>query len=109
MDRYEVSYVNDEATLEARMRPLEGNTSVLLQQYHAGEGHGVELLSTAAAAGRLPAPPSARGPDHGRRERAARERAGRPALLEHSLALMRELSWTGLAMVEFRVGPPARS
>ena len=28
-----------------------------------------------------------------------------PALYDYSLRLMRELRWTGLAMVEFRVGP----
>jgi len=106
VERYEVSYVNDLAALDARMAPLEGQTSVLLQQYHAGEGHGVELLCAGGEPlavfqhRRLHEVPITGGAS------ALRESVPvDPVLLDHSLRLLRELRWTGLAMVEFRVGP----
>ena len=106
VERYEVSYVNDLAALDARMAPLEGHTSVLLQQYHAGEGHGVELLCAGGEPlavfqhRRLHEVPITGGAS------ALRESVPvDPVLLDHSLRLLRELRWTGLAMVEFRVGP----
>ena len=106
VERYEVSYVNDLASLEARMAPLEGHTSVLLQRYHAGEGHGVELLCDRGEPlatfqhRRLHEVPITGGAS------ALRESVPvDPTLLDYSLRLLRELRWTGLAMVEFRVGP----
>jgi predicted ATP-grasp superfamily ATP-dependent carboligase len=106
VERYEVSYVNDLASLEARMAPLEGHTSVLLQEYHAGEGHGVELLCDRGEPlatfqhRRLHEVPITGGAS------ALRESVPvDPTLLDYSVRLLRELRWTGLAMVEFRVGP----
>jgi predicted ATP-grasp superfamily ATP-dependent carboligase len=106
VERYEVSYVNDLSSLEARMAPLEGHTSVLLQQYHAGEGHGVELLCDRGEPlatfqhRRLHEVPITGGAS------ALRESVPvDPTLLDYSVRLLRELEWTGLAMVEFRVGP----
>jgi predicted ATP-grasp superfamily ATP-dependent carboligase len=106
VERYEVSYVNDLTALDARMAPLEGHTSVLLQQYHAGEGHGVELLCddgeplSVFQHRRLHEVPITGGAS------ALRESVPvDPVLLDHSVRLLRDLRWTGLAMVEFRVGP----
>src|SRR5215210_7316250 len=105
VERYEVSYVNDLTSLEARMAPLEGHTSVLLQEYHAGEGHGVELLCDRGEPlavfqhRRLHEVPITGGAS------ALRESVPvDPTLLDYSLRLLRELRWTGLAMVVFRVG-----
>jgi predicted ATP-grasp superfamily ATP-dependent carboligase len=105
VERYEVAYVNDVPTLDAHMRRLEGRTAVLLQRYHAGEGHGVELLCDRGDPvavfqhRRLHEVPITGGAS------ALRESVPvDPTLLEYSLRLLRELRWTGLAMVEFRVG-----
>jgi predicted ATP-grasp superfamily ATP-dependent carboligase len=106
VERYEVAYVNDAAALDTQMRTLEGRTSVLLQRYHAGEGHGVELLCDRGKPvavfqhRRLHEVPITGGAS------ALRESVPvDPTLLDYSLRLLGELRWTGLAMVEFRVSP----
>ena len=107
--RYEVGYVNAAAALEAQMAPgrgphLRAAAGVLRRRGPRRRA----AVRPRRAAGRLPAPPPARGADHRRRERAARERARGPDALDYSLRLLAELRWTGLAMVEFRVGPAGR-
>jgi len=79
---------------------------VLLQEYCQGEGHGVEMLLYEGRPlavfqhRRLREMPIQGGPS------ALRESVPvNPVLYEHSRALLAELRWTGLAMVEFKVGP----
>jgi predicted ATP-grasp superfamily ATP-dependent carboligase len=78
---------------------------VLLQEYCRGEGHGVELLLHEGRPlavfqhRRLREMPVQGGPS------ALRESVPvDPMLYEYSRALLSELRWTGLAMVEFKVG-----
>jgi len=83
-----------------------GNASeFLLQEYWPGEGHGVELLldrgepRLAFQHRRLREVPPSGGPSS-YREAVSLD----PLLLEHATLLLRELGWTGLAMVEFKCG-----
>jgi predicted ATP-grasp superfamily ATP-dependent carboligase len=106
VERFEVSYANGPDELAQRMAGLEGRCDVLLQEYSAGEGHGVELLLDAGRVlmafqhRRLHEVPITGGAS------ALRESvAVDPVLLDHATRLMAALEWTGLAMVEFRVGP----
>jgi predicted ATP-grasp superfamily ATP-dependent carboligase len=110
IERFTVAYANDGAELVARMEEVGGRTAVLLQRYVTGEGHGVELLM---AGGR----PLAAFQHHRLREVPITGGASSfresvpldPGLLDASVRLLAELSWTGLAMVEFRVGPDGPS
>jgi predicted ATP-grasp superfamily ATP-dependent carboligase/thymidylate kinase len=105
IDRYEVSYAEDERALADRMARLEGRCDVLLQEYCSGEAHGVELL---AHEGRILAAFQHRrlrevpitGGASSFRESVALD----PVLFEHAARLLAALDWTGLAMVEFKVG-----
>lgn len=105
IERLAVTYANDRAELAHRMEDLCGRVAVLLQRYVPGEGHGVELLT---AAGR----PLAAFQHHRLREVPITGGASSfresvppdPDLLIASTRLLEALSWTGLAMVEFRVG-----
>jgi predicted ATP-grasp superfamily ATP-dependent carboligase len=103
---FHVSYAGDAAELARQVGALESHCDVLLQRYHAGEGHGVELLT-----------------DHGRplavfqhhrlhevpitggasslRESVSVD----PVMRDYAARMLAALRWTGLAMVEFRVGP----
>lgn len=103
---HSVSYAWDPAELEDLVRPLERDPGVLLQAFVEGYGVGVELLV-----------------DHGRPVVTFQHRRIHevplsggasslresvpidPILLDHAVRIMGELDWTGLAMVEFRVGP----
>ena len=105
IERFEVSYADGPAALTAGMLPFAGRCPVLLQEYHAGDAYGVELLA-----------------EHGRTLMAFQHRrlhelpinggastlresvALDPELLGHATRLIHELRWQGLAMVEFRVG-----
>jgi predicted ATP-grasp superfamily ATP-dependent carboligase len=105
VERFEVSYADEPAALIARMRDYRGRCPVLLQEYVPGEGHGVELLLDrgrpvmAFQHHRLHEVPITGGAS------ALRESvAVDPELLGHAATLMGALRWTGLAMVEFRVG-----
>jgi predicted ATP-grasp superfamily ATP-dependent carboligase len=105
IERFEVSYANTASALAAGIRQLEGRCAVLLQEYRAGETHGVELLAErgqilmAFQHRRLHELPITGGASS-LREGVALD----PELLSHASRLMRELRYTGLAMVEFRVG-----
>jgi predicted ATP-grasp superfamily ATP-dependent carboligase len=106
VERFEVAYADGPAALERGMARFAGRCPVLLQEYRAGEGHGVELLvdrgvpRMAFQHRRLHEVPITGGAS------ALREGvAVDPELLRHATRLMRALSFTGLAMVEFRVGP----
>ncbi len=100
-----VTFARDDGELAARMRVLEGRHRVLLQEYRAGTGQGVECLAhegevrLAFQHRRLAEIPLTGGAS------AWRESVPLdPVLLEHSRKLIRELSWTGLLMIEFKVG-----
>jgi len=105
LEHYEVSYAEDVAALDAELSRLEGNSQVLLQEYHQGEGHGVELLLhdgrplAAFQHRRLHEVPITGGASSFR-ESVALE----PALYNYATRLLGALDWTGLAMVEFKVG-----
>ncbi len=101
----QVGYANSPGELAQRVAPLLELGDVLLQRYHPGEGHGVELLLSAGRPldafqhHRLHEVPISGGAS------AYRESVPLdPQLLDHATRLMAELAWTGLAMVEFRVG-----
>ena len=103
--RFTVEYADRMDTLVEQMRRLEGRCSVLLQQYHAGEGQGIELLAHRGRAlaafqhRRLREVPITGGASSFR-ESVPLD----PELLDHSVRLLSELEWTGLAMVEFKIG-----
>ena len=110
IERFSVAYANDPAELGARMRAVDGRTEVLLQRYVRGEGHGVEVLASegrplAAFQHRRLREVPITGGASSFRESVPLD----PALLEASTRLLAELRWTGLAMVEFRVGPDGAS
>jgi predicted ATP-grasp superfamily ATP-dependent carboligase len=103
-----VSYAEDAEALTQTMRRFEGRCPVLLQEFCAGEGQGVELLMhegrplAAFQHRRLREMPVQGGPS------ALRESVSLdPILYEHSVNMLREIRWTGLAMVEFKVSPAA--
>jgi len=103
-----VAYAESDETLVAKMRRFEGRCPVLLQEYCAGDGQGVELLMhegrpyAAFQHRRLREMPVQGGPS-ALRESVALD----PVLYEYSVNMLREINWTGLAMVEFKVGPTA--
>lgn len=106
MTALEVTYANTADELSERIAaPLRAG-DVLLQRLHPGEGHGVEVL---AAEGRVLAAFQHRrlrevpvtGGASAYRESVDVDRG----LLGHAAALIESLAWTGLAMVEFKVGP----
>jgi predicted ATP-grasp superfamily ATP-dependent carboligase len=102
---YNVAYAGDVDELRRRVRAIGGGP-VLLQRWLPGTGLGVELLM-----------------DHGRPIAAFQHRRIRevpptggasslresveldPDLYDHAVRMLGALSWTGLAMVEFRRGP----
>jgi predicted ATP-grasp superfamily ATP-dependent carboligase len=105
IESFTVGYADTPARLVQMVRALEGRCGVLLQQYVAGRGVGVDLLL-----------------DNGRPLAAFQHRRVReypftggvsaccestdldPQLYEYAVRLMGALTWTGLAMVEFKMG-----
>jgi predicted ATP-grasp superfamily ATP-dependent carboligase len=109
IDSFTVAYADGPERLAEQMAPFEGRCPVLLQEYCAGAGDGVELLLhegrplAAFQHRRLREVPITGGAS------AFRESVPLdPLLLDYSTRLLRELRWTGLAMVEFKssVGGP---
>lgn len=105
IERYGVSYAADEAALAEQVGGLEGRCDVLLQEYCAGEGHGVELLASegrplAAFQHRRLREVPITGGASSFRESVALD----PLLFDYSSRLLAALDWTGLAMVEFKLG-----
>jgi biotin carboxylase len=103
---HEVAFAWSETELAARIEPLLRDPGVLLQQYVVGRGVGVELLLdrgrmvAAFQHRRLHEVPLTGGAS------ALRESVPiDPELLDYSVRLLGRLEWTGLAMVEYRVGP----
>jgi predicted ATP-grasp superfamily ATP-dependent carboligase len=105
VEHYEVSYAEGPAALEAEVGALEGRSQVLLQEYWPGEGHGVELLLhrgrplAAFQHRRLHEVPITGGASSFR-ESVPLE----PTLYGYATRLLAALDWTGLAMVEFKLG-----
>jgi predicted ATP-grasp superfamily ATP-dependent carboligase len=106
VDAFEVVYAGSADELARAMEAFEGRCPVLLQEYCAGEGHGVELLLAdgrplrAFQHRRLREVPITGGASSFR-ESVALD----PDLYAHATRLLGHLRWTGLAMVEFKVGP----
>ena len=105
VEAFTVTYAEDMSRLVERMSQFEGRCPVLLQEYFQGEGHGVELLmrdGTPLAAfqhRRLREVPVSGGAS------AFRESVPLdPTLYDYAVRLLKALRWTGLAMVEFKVG-----
>ena len=101
-----VTYAGDPEGLVREWDSLASEGPLLVQRYHAGEGHGVEVLAhegrllAALQHRRLRELPVTGGPS------ACREAVEPdPVLLGHAAALIEALGWTGLAMVEFKVSP----
>jgi predicted ATP-grasp superfamily ATP-dependent carboligase len=100
-----VTYANSESELKCAMQELEGVCSVLLQSFYAGSGVGIELLAhegTLLAVfehkRRREIPVSGGASSY--RESVALE----PELVDYASRMIKALSWTGLAMVEFKSG-----
>ena len=103
VERYTVAYANSQQELAQRMSRFEGQCEVLLQEYCQGEGCGVELLMTrgrplaAFQHRRLREVPVTGGAS------ALRESVPLDSqLYDYAVRLMKEIGWTGLAMVEFK-------
>jgi predicted ATP-grasp superfamily ATP-dependent carboligase len=105
VEGYEVSYAENARELGEQMRRLEGRTEVLLQEYYRGEGHGVELLLQGGRPlatfqhRRLREVPVTGGASSFR-ESVLPD----PLLNDYAVRLLAALDWTGLAMVEFKLG-----
>ncbi|MCI0585487.1 MAG: ATP-grasp domain-containing protein [Planctomycetes bacterium] len=107
--RGSVTYAGDPEELEQRLSPLLGRQKVLLQEYVAGVGVGVELLvfegrPLLAFQHRRLAEIPLTGGASAWRESVPLD----PRLYGHARALVGALRWTGLVMVEFKTGASER-
>ncbi len=106
VEAFSVCYAGDRVQLGQQMRRFEGRCPILMQQYVPGVGCGVELLLhegrplAAFQHRRLREVPVSGGASSMRQSVALD-----PALYDYAVRLLGELRWTGLAMVEFKVGP----
>ncbi|MBA3777957.1 MAG: ATP-grasp domain-containing protein [Chloroflexi bacterium] len=105
IDFLTVTYANSERQLRREMARFEGRCNVLLQEYYRGEGHGVELLlqdgaPLAAFQHRRIREVPLTGGASSFRESVPLD----PELESYALSMLGTVSWTGLAMVEFRLG-----
>jgi predicted ATP-grasp superfamily ATP-dependent carboligase len=105
IEAFTVCYAENPPRLAEQMARFEGRSAVLLQEYYRGSGQGVELLMHAGRPlaafqhRRLREVPVNGGAS------AFRESVSLDgALYRHSVRLLEALNWTGLAMVEFKVG-----
>lgn len=105
IEEFSVSYANDLPTLERAMAFYEGRSSLLLQEYYEGEGQGVELLAWDGKAlalfqhRRLCEIP-VQGGASALRESVPLD----PQLVTYAQRLTEALQWSGLLMIEFKVG-----
>lgn len=104
IEAHHVGYAESPDGLAEQMRRFEGRSSVLLQEYCRGEGHGVELLlhrgrPLAAFQHRRLREVPITGGASSFRESVPLD----PQLYDQSVRLLEALDWTGLAMVEFKV------
>jgi predicted ATP-grasp superfamily ATP-dependent carboligase len=106
VEAHEVTYANDPEEVTRRLRDFEGRVEILVQEYCTGEGCGVGLLmsegrSLAAFQHRRLHEVPLTGGASSLRESVPLD----PVLYDHSVRLLGAIGWTGLAMVEFKVGP----
>jgi predicted ATP-grasp superfamily ATP-dependent carboligase len=101
-----VSYADGPDALARQVAAVAPGGGAILQRYYAGEGHGVELLMDRGRPlavfqhRRLHEVPISGGAS------ALRESVPvDPLLRDYATRLLAAIEWTGLAMVEFRVGP----
>jgi len=105
IEAFTVCYAENLDQLAEQMMRFEGRCAVLLQEYYRGSGQGVELLMhqgrplAAFQHKRLREVP-VNGGASAFRESVSLD----PELYRHSVRLLEALNWTGLAMVEFKVG-----
>jgi hypothetical protein len=105
IDAAAVTYAANAGELERRTAGLRDGEVILLQQYCRGEGYGVEVLARegrivlAFQHHRLAEIPVTGGASAWREGTALD-----PVLYGHAERLIQALRWTGLAMVEFKVG-----
>ena len=109
IESFTVSYANSLEELLERMRAFDGRHDVLLQEYCEGVGHGVEILASegrvlAAFQHKRLAELPLTGGVSAWRESVALD----PVLYGHAARLVEAVRWTGLLMVEFKVGVDAR-
>jgi predicted ATP-grasp superfamily ATP-dependent carboligase len=105
IDSFQVTYAESPEDLRREFARLEGRCGVLLQRYCRGVGQGVELLMSRGR-------PLAAFQHRRRRELPLSGGASSyresvpldPELYGHAGRLLAALEWTGLAMVEFKVG-----
>jgi predicted ATP-grasp superfamily ATP-dependent carboligase len=105
VESFSVSYAEDSEEAARRVAALEGRCDVLLQAHCAGVGHGVELLLFEGRP--LAAFQHMRLrelPIHGGASAYRTSVPLDPELYGHATRLLAALRWTGLAMVEFKVG-----
>jgi predicted ATP-grasp superfamily ATP-dependent carboligase len=102
---FQVTFANSESELKRAMQELEGQCPVLLQSFYTGFGVGIELcaykgslLAVFEHKRRREIPVSGGASSY--RESVALE----PELVGYASEMMKALSWTGLAMVEFKCG-----
>lgn len=107
--KFEVGYAFDRDDLERKVHDLGGGAPVLLQECFVGDGVGVEVL---AERGRILRSFSHRRihevPVTGGASALRESVVVDPVLLDDTARLIDALGWTGLAMVEFKVGPGGR-
>jgi predicted ATP-grasp superfamily ATP-dependent carboligase len=102
---FKVSYANNPRQLTKQMQRFEGRCQVLLQEYYEGIGYGVELLmfegrTLAAFQHRRLREIPINGGASAFRQSVPLD----PTLYSHAVRMLKELNWTGLAMVEFKAG-----
>ncbi len=102
---FSVCYAEDMDSLRQTLVELDGNIAVLLQEYTAGVGCGIEIVANKGDClcvfqhQRLAEVPMTGGAS------AWRESVDPdPVLLSHAKRIVAELEWTGPIMVEFKVG-----
>ena len=105
VEAFTVCYAQSERQLREEMLRFEGRCPVLLQEYCRGIGHGLELLMyqgrplAAFQHKRLREIPINGGAS------AFRESVPLdPVLYDYGVQLLEAIRWTGLAMVEFKIG-----
>ena len=104
VEAFEVTYASSKDELQQLMQRFEGKCEVLLQKYHDGKGYGIEMLMhegnliAAFSHKRLREYPVSGGASSYRESVELDQE-----LFAYAEAFLKELKWTGLAMVEFKV------
>jgi predicted ATP-grasp superfamily ATP-dependent carboligase len=109
MESRSVSYASDMKELPARMEAFGDGCAILLQEYFQGTGVGVEMLAhggqpVAAFQHKRLAEVPVTGGASAWRESTPID----PQLYDYSTRIVRELKWTGLIMIEFKVAERAQ-